>query len=116
MDGTTLPLGRSKCDSTITRAPFSASSRMVGAVRSMRSMSLARPSFMGTFKSARTSTRFPFTSKSSSVRKLSIASDQLAHRDGGVGHAVGEAPFIVVPAQNAHEIAVHHFCLVEREG
>jgi hypothetical protein len=31
IDGTTLPPGRSKCDSTITRAPRSASSLIVGA-------------------------------------------------------------------------------------
>ena len=36
MDGTTLPLGRSKWLSTITRAPLSANSRMVGAWRAMR--------------------------------------------------------------------------------
>ena len=29
---------------------------------------------------------------------LRRASDQLAHGHGGVGHAVGEAPFVVVPA------------------
>ena len=40
IDGTTLPLGRSKWESTITRAPFWASSRMVGAWRSMRSVSV----------------------------------------------------------------------------
>ena len=61
MDGTTLPFGRSKWESTITRAPLSASSRMVGACRSMRTVSVTTPSFIGTFRSARTSTRLPFT-------------------------------------------------------
>ena len=42
--------------------------------------------------------------------------DQLAHRHGGVGHAVGEAPFIVVPGHDAHEVAVHHLGLVQREA
>ena len=58
MDGTTLPLGRSKWESTMTLAPFSASSRMVGAWRSMRVASVTLPSFNGTLRSARTSTRF----------------------------------------------------------
>ena len=44
MDGTTLPLGRSKWLSTITRAPLCASSRMVGAWRTMRVASVTLPS------------------------------------------------------------------------
>ena len=49
------------------------------------------------------STRLPFTSASiegaerAHGRARQCGSDQLAHRDGGVGHAVGEAPFVVVP-------------------
>src|ERR1700722_2698577 len=114
IDGTTLPLGRSKWLSTITRAPFSASSRMVGAWRTIRSVSVTLPSAIGTLRSARTRTRFDFTSRSSSVRK--DISDQLAHRHGGVGHAAGETPFIVVPAHHRHEGAVHHLGLVQREA
>ena len=37
---------------------------------------------------------------------------QLAHRDGGVGHAVGEAPFVVVPGHDPDELAVHDLGLV----
>ena len=47
---------------------------------------------------------------------LSPASDQLAHRHGGVGHAVGEAPLVVVPGEDADELAVDHLGLVEGEG
>src|SRR5579863_9485741 len=34
------------------------------------------------------------------------SSNQLAHRHGGVGHAVREAPFVVVPGEHAHQRAV----------
>ena len=114
MDGTTFPFGRSKWDSTITFAPLSDSSRMVGACRSMREASVTWPFFIGTLRSARTSTRLPFTSRSSSVRNL-WHSDQLPHRDGGIRHAVGEAPFVVIPAHDGDEIAVHHLGLIERK-
>ena len=67
MPGTGLPLGRSKWLHTMTRAPASASSRMVGDRRSMRVRSLMRPSRTGTFRSARSSTRRPFTSTPSRV-------------------------------------------------
>src|SRR5258708_18909044 len=41
---------------------------------------------------------------------------QLPHRHGGVGHAVGKAPFIVVPRHHAHQRAVLHLGLVHVEG
>ena len=44
-----------------------------------------------------------------------MVSEQLAHGDGGVAHAVGEAPLVVVPGQDAHERAVHDLGLVEVE-
>src|SRR5271166_3561541 len=42
-------------------------------------------------------------------------SDELRQRDGGVGHAVREAPFVVVPGQDAHEGSVDDPGLVEVE-
>src|SRR4029077_18910715 len=36
------------------------------------------------------------------------ASDQLAHRNRGIDHAVGEAPLIVVPRHHPHQRAVQH--------
>ena len=48
-------------------------------------------------------------------RMVKASGDSLAEGDGGVGHAVREAPFIVVPGQHRHEIAVHHLGLVERD-
>ena len=43
-------------------------------------------------------------------------SDQLRHGDGGIRHAVREAPFVIVPGQHADEGAVHHLGLVHVEG
>ncbi len=52
--GSGLPLGRPKCESTITLPPLLASSSSVGARRSMRVASVTWPSFMGTLRSTRT--------------------------------------------------------------
>src|SRR5690606_16416199 len=43
-------------------------------------------------------------------------SAELAHRHRGVGHAVGKAPFVVVPGQHAHEPALDHLSLLQVEG
>src|SRR4051794_34759928 len=158
------PLGRPKCASRITLPPWPAISVIVGATRSSRVASVTRPFSMGTLRSTRSSTRLPFTSTSSRVRKdfvigkisrgslLSRALrffprhsgamrsiepgisrfrvwpfgpsrkdgagllQQLAHRSGGIGHAIGEPPLIVVPAHHAHEGAVLHLGLVHVEG
>src|SRR5260221_13958717 len=40
---------------------------------------------------------------------------QLPHRHGGVRHAVGETPFIVVPGHHPHQRAVLHLGLVHVE-
>ncbi len=42
-------------------------------------------------------------------------SDQLAHGDGRVGHAVREAPLVVVPGHHPHQRAVHDLGLVHVE-
>src|SRR5690606_20324475 len=38
--------------------------------------------------------------------------DGLAEGDGSVGHTVGEAPLVVVPGHDAHEVALDHLGLV----
>src|ERR1700722_2986401 len=43
------------------------------------------------------------------------ASDQFAHRHGGVCHPARKAPFVIVPRQHAHELAFHHLGLIEME-
>src|SRR4051812_14810927 len=106
--GTRLPLGRSKCEMTTTFAPFFDSSRMVSAVRSMRVASVTLPSRIGTFRSARTSTRLPETARSSIVAKLRWGLDtglaQLRHRLRRIDHAAGKAPLVVVPGHHAAEV------------
>src|ERR1700680_4894981 len=93
-------------------------------LRSMRDTSATSPFCIGTLKSTRTSTRLPFTSASSRVRKRMAASSsegpaassaELAHRHRGVDHAIGEAPFIVVPRHHPHQGAVHDLGLVHME-
>src|SRR5579872_1312654 len=43
-------------------------------------------------------------------------SAELAHRRGGLDHAVGEAPLVVVPRQHPAEPRAHHLRLSEVEG
>src|ERR1700689_1731612 len=98
----------------ITLPPRAATSGMVGAFRSMRDTSATSPSCIGTLKPTRARPRLAFTSASSRVPNFmtkKVSSAQLAHRDGGIDHAVGEAPFIVVPRQDPHQRAAHDFCL-----
>ena len=57
-----VPLGRPRCDSTITFAPSRASLAMVGSTRVMRVGSATTPPSIGTLKSTRISTRLPCTS------------------------------------------------------
>src|SRR5262245_47334772 len=49
------------------------------------------------------------------IRSGRVMSDVLAEGDGGVGHAVGEAPFIVIPGEHAHERTVHDLGLIHVE-
>ena len=55
---------------TAMRAPHECNLRMLGRLSTMRVESATRPSFVGTFKSARTNTRFPLTSASEYVRSF----------------------------------------------
>ena len=113
---TRLPSGRPKCDSTMTlralvRKLADRRSPPLDARRVGDRAVLHRHVQVDAHQHA-------LARASSVVERANSAarSDQLAHRDGGVGHAVREAPFIVVPAHHAHEIAVHHLGLIEREA
>ena len=75
ISGTGFPLGRPKWHKTTTLAPRLASCEMVRAPRSIRVCSVICPSFIGTLKSAWTSTRLPATSNSSMVRNFLTAGD-----------------------------------------
>src|SRR5262245_50581344 len=56
------------------------------------------------------------TTASSGAGGPHASSHHLRHGDGGVGHAVGEAPLVVVPGEHAHQPAVHDLGLREVEG
>src|SRR6202167_6804553 len=62
------------------------------------------------------SIRIPAGMATQSGSVIAYSSEQLAHRDRRVGHAVGEAPLVVVPGHYAHEVAVLHLGLVHVEG
>jgi len=66
--GLRAPFGRPRCDASTTFAPWSRSQRTVGSVAVMRVASATRPPSSGTFRSARTNTRFPATSRSVTTR------------------------------------------------
>src|SRR5262245_32077032 len=51
-----------------------------------------------------------------STGRWAWSGDCLPECDSSVGHAVREAPFVVVPGHNAHKIALNDLGLVERES
>src|SRR6476661_8125831 len=117
MSGRTSPFGRPKCESSRTIAPRSLSSRTVGSIARSRVSSVTLAPSIGTLRSTRTSTLLPVRSsgRSSSVLKR-LTSAKLAHSRGRVDHAVGEAPFIVVPADDANQFAFEHRRLEAVDG
>lgn len=42
--------------------------------------------------------------------------EELRHGDGGVAHTVGEAPLVIIPGQDANEVAVHDLGLGRIKG
>src|SRR5206468_1638000 len=44
-----------------------------------------------------------------------MPSDDLRHGGGGIGHAIGEAPFVVIPAHDAHQRSFYDLGLVHME-
>src|SRR3569623_1646827 len=109
MSGRVSPLGRPKCASSSTIAPRSLSSRTVGSIARSRVSSVTLALSIGTLRSTRTSTFLPVSSSGRSSRVLNaLTLPELAHRMGGVDHAVREAPLVVVPADDADQLAVEH--------
>src|ERR1700691_2604371 len=89
------PLGLAKCDSRITLPPLSAISVMVGTISLMRVASATLPSCIGTLRSTRTRTRFPFKSASSRLRNdmvgEALSDEGLSDEDlAGEGISVGD--------------------------
>src|SRR6478672_5287411 len=106
MSGRISPFGRPKCESNRTIAPRSLSSSTVGRIARRRVSSATDAPDIGTLRSTRTRTFLPFRSSGRSSRVLNRANlAELRHRRGSVDHAVREAPFIVVPADDADELA-----------
>src|SRR5690606_13912401 len=68
-----IPLGRPRCEQTVTPAPRRTSSSSVGSAWRIRKSSDTRPSSSGTFRSDRTRTDSPSTSTSSMVRYLPMS-------------------------------------------
>src|SRR5690242_207961 len=108
ISGTTLPSGLPRCEARITLARLPSACLMVGSAARMRASSLTLWVFLssGTLKSTRTKRRRPPMSSCSMERiippGLQLAADVQRH----VHHAVGEAPLVVVPGEDLHELPV----------
>src|SRR6185503_1809298 len=100
------PLGRPKWESSNTIAPRSLNSSTVGSIARSRVSSVTDAPSIGTLRSTRTRTVLPVSSSGRSSRVLNLA--KLPHRPGRIDHPVREAPFVVVPADHAHQRAVEH--------
>ena len=104
------PFGRPRCAITTTLAPAARSSPIVSKLARIRPSSVitrspVSPVASGTFRSDRTRTTFPATSKSSRVRiptRLKGGADER----GEVNQAIAVAPLIVVPADNLGQVAI----------
>src|SRR5690606_542344 len=107
--------GRPRCDISITFAPAFIACSMVGSDAWIRTSDVTLPSLTGTFKSSRISTRLPFRSRSV-MRKMdiaclcSLASSGcllIRHRCQQIQQAVGVSPFVVIPGDQMHHVALY---------
>src|ERR1700730_1117233 len=107
--------GPPRCDMTSTCAFALSAAWMVGSAARMRASLVTTPSFTGTFKSSRISTRFPARSKLDIfLIFISFApgvppSLCSGPRQRGVEHSVGETPFVVVPGAHLDQSALDDF-------
>jgi len=99
IDGTTLPLGRSKCAISIGLPPRARISSTVGLIRSIRVASVTVPFSTGTLISTRTSTRLPSRSMSSSVFQpiAAVSSCESAPVMARRPRAVNRPPLAIAP-------------------
>src|SRR5882672_1272805 len=83
---------------------------MVGSDARMRVSSPITPAFSGTLKSTRMKTRLPARSRSriESLDKELALESSFHQQPKEIHAAVRVAPFVVVPRQDFHEVAVHH--------
>src|SRR3989449_11751013 len=103
----TPSLGLPRCEVTITAAFCSSAWRMPGSEARMRVSSVILPLSIGTLRSARMKTRLP-RSGTSLMGLKRTALLRVHQRHGGVEHAVGEAPLVVVPGADFHQRALAH--------
>src|SRR5580698_11252702 len=92
-------------------APRSRRLVMVGRLARIRPSSVILVPSSGVFRSARSSTVLPSTSRSSIPRTAppsAAAGQPGAHQGGQVGEPVGVAPLVVVPADDLDLIALRH--------
>src|ERR1700693_3516773 len=107
--------GRPRCDMTSTWAFALSAAWMVGSAARMRASLVTTPSFTGTFKSSRISTRFPARSKLDIFLIFIFLpprpppSSCSRPRQRGVEHSVGETPFVVVPGADLDQSALDDF-------
>src|SRR5689334_3271884 len=107
----------------MTAAPRASRSRTVGRLARILPSSVMAPFSMGTFRSARTRTVRPRTSRSSArfishdgpyrTRRAGSGGGQRssqarAHQDGEVGEPARVAELVVVPAHDLDLVAVGH--------
>src|SRR5690606_26270945 len=108
--GSNLPSsGRPRWDIRMTRALASRAAWMVGSAARMRASLLTVPSCTGTFRSSRISTRLPASGSSLILSTFMARYRALLRAAPGqcrVEHAVGEAPFVVVPRAHLHQATV----------
>src|SRR5699024_4476766 len=91
-----------------TRAPASTSRRMVGSAARIRPSSVMRVPSNGTFRSERSNTQRPATpsvSRSSRFFVVIRSGDLAADKLHEVDEAAGEAPLVVVPADDLDLVA-----------
>ena len=108
MSGLLSLFGRPKCDRSSTIAWRSLSSSTVGSMARRRVSSVTLAPSIGTLRSTRTSIFLPVRSsgRSSRVLKRAVTYNRVrAIAARGVDHSVREAPFIVVPADDADQLA-----------
>src|ERR1700685_1110961 len=92
-------------------APRPRSLVMVGRLARIRPSSVILVPSSGVFRSARSSTVLPWTSRSSIPRTAppsAGAGPPAPPRGGGGGEPVGVAPLIVVPADDLDLVALRH--------
>src|SRR5690348_1861835 len=118
-----MPAPASLHNVTGLRAEAAAFNAAIASARSVMTMQAALSGFPGGPLAARPvrlaaarPVRLAAARRAAALFIQTSSSSQLAHGDGSVSHAVGEAPLVVVPGEHAHEALIDHLGLLEIEG